>query len=59
MRWWMALLGFVVVYAVSAQTGEKTDWSADEAVLRDQRLPTKGLELLQILRDRTPSADTI
>jgi hypothetical protein len=59
MRWWMALLGFVVVYAVSAQTGEKTDWSADEAVLRDQRLPTKGPELLQILRDRTPSADTI
>jgi hypothetical protein len=59
MRWWMALFGSLVAYAVLAQTAEKTDRSADEAVLRDQRLPTKGPALLQILRDRTPSADTI
>ena len=59
MRWWMALLGYLVAYAVSAQTVGKTDWSADEAVLRDQHLPTKGPALLQILRDRTPSADAI
>jgi hypothetical protein len=59
MRWGMAILGILVSSAVHAQTVSENDWAADEAVLREQRLPTKGPELLQILRDRTPSADTI
>src|SRR5712692_11589267 len=34
MRWWMALLGFLVASAISAQVAQKSDLSADEAVLR-------------------------
>lgn len=41
-----------------AQSGGDSDWAADEAVLREQKLPTKGADLLQILRDRTPSLQT-
>jgi hypothetical protein len=59
MRWWMALCSFVAASVVFAQTGRENDLSADEAVLRQMRLPTKGAELLQILRDRTPKPDTI
>lgn len=58
MRWSMAILGFFIASTAVAQTNEG-DREADEAILREQRLPTKGVELLQILRDRTPSEDTI
>ena len=59
MRWSMAMLGLLIASAAVAQTTNESDREADEAVLREQRLPTKGVELLQILRDRTPSDDTI
>ncbi len=53
---WMLAFTLVVAPTAFAQTD---DYSADEAVLRGQRLPTQGTELLQILRARTPRADTI
>lgn len=56
MRWWLITLTLMVAPAVHAQSDE---YAADEAVLRDLRLPTKGVELLQILRDRTPRPETI
>ena len=59
MRWGMAIFGILIASAVHAQSVSENEWAADEAVLREQRLPTKGPELLQILRDRTPSAETI
>lgn len=59
MRWSMAALGCLVACAAHAQPAPDAERAADEAVLREQRLPTKGPELLQILRDRTPSEQTI
>lgn len=53
------LLGIFVATVAAAQPAGENEWSADEAVLREQRLPTKGPDLLQILRDRTPKSDTI
>lgn len=55
----LVLLGLFVASAAAAQTPGDSECSAAEAVLRDQRLPNKGPELLQVLRDRTPSANTV
>jgi HEAT repeat protein len=57
MRWRFAMLGLLAASSVNAQDGNN-DWAADEAILREQKLPTKGAELLQILRERTPSPET-
>ncbi|MSQ94505.1 MAG: hypothetical protein EXR98_08105 [Gemmataceae bacterium] len=56
MRWWLIAFILVIAPAAYAQTDE---YAADETVLREQRLPTKGPDLLQIFRDRTPKPDTI
>jgi hypothetical protein len=58
MRRRLAILALLVASSVSAQSGGENDWAADEAILRDQKLPTKGPELLQTLRERTPSPQT-
>ena len=58
MCWRLAMLGLLVAISAQAQSGGDSDWAADEAVLREQKLPTKGADLLQILRDRTPSLQT-
>jgi hypothetical protein len=58
MRWRLAMLALLVASSAHAQSAGDSDWSADEAVLREQKLPTKGPELLQILRERTPSTQT-
>ena len=57
MRWWLAT--FVLLLASAAHAQTESDYSSDEAVLREQNLPTKGAELLPILRGRIPSVDTI
>ncbi len=58
MCWRLAILGLLMASSAPAQSGGDKDWAADEAVLREQKLPTKGTELLQILRERTPSPQT-
>ncbi len=58
MRWRLAILALFVASSAHAQSAGDNDWSADEAVLREQKLPTNGPALLQILRERTPSPQT-
>lgn len=58
MRVRLVILGLLIASSASAQEGGANDWAADEAVLREQKLPTKGAELLEILRQRTPSPRT-
>ena len=41
------------------QSGADGDWTGEEAVLREQKLPTKGADLLRILRERTPTPHTV
>jgi hypothetical protein len=59
MRWSIAMLGLFIAPVAFAQPAKDSEREADEAILREQRLPTSGAELLQILRDLTPAADTI
>src|ERR1700722_1581571 len=59
MRLWMVMLGFLITSCAMAQTGNEAERAADEAVLRELQLPTKGPELLQILRERTPTAEAV
>lgn len=59
MRFVIAIIGCLHATSVLAQPTPDVERAADEAVLRDHKLPTKGPELLNILRDHTPSADGI
>jgi len=60
MRWRHLLLAFSIASpAIAQSTPNESEWTADETLLREQKLPTKGKGLLQILRDRTPSQDVI
>lgn len=52
MRWRLAT--FALVLASAARAQENADLAGDEAVLREQNLPTKGADVLRIFRDRTP-----
>lgn len=61
MRWYLSLFALPVSVLLYAQTPpvEPPDWSYEESVLRGMNLPTKGSDLLRILRDRTPKEDTV
>jgi hypothetical protein len=59
MRWSIAVLGLFIAPVAFAQPARDSEREAYEAILREQRLPTSGAHLLQILRDRPPSPDTI
>lgn len=58
MRWRLTFLALILAPSVRAQGAGDNEYAADEAILREQNLPTKGAELLQILRERTPKAQT-
>src|SRR5437763_20129 len=57
MRWRSATFGLLVASTAWAQPAGDSERAADEGVLREQNLPTKGADLLQIFRDRTPSSE--
>ena len=59
MRWRILLLSLFVTTPTLAQSANEIDWASDESLLREQKLPTKGAGLAQILRDRTPSPEVI
>ncbi len=49
----------VTARAVQAQPMPDTDYAADEAILRSQNLPTKGVPLVDALKKRIPSPEVI
>src|SRR4051812_43352390 len=55
MRWRLSLLCLMFASPALAQGPAESELAADEALLRDAKLPTKGAALLQTLRDRTPT----
>ena len=59
MRWSIVVLGLFIAPVAFAQTAKDNERDADEATLREQKLPTNGADLLKILRDRTPAPDLI
>jgi hypothetical protein len=59
MPWRCLLMCLIVAAPVLAQTPRDSEWASDEALLREQKLPSKGKGLVQILRDRTPSPEVI
>ena len=59
MRWRLTLLALLIAAPLLAQSPGNSEWADDEAVLAAGRLPTKGPELLSILRMRIPKADSI
>lgn len=59
MRWRLMILGFILAAGALAQAPTEHDYSADETLLRNQGLPTKGDGLLRVLRDRTPSKEIL
>ncbi len=59
MRFCIIALGFLVTASAFTQTPTEIDYAYDESVLKGQGLPTKGPELLRVLRDRTPSPEVI
>ena len=59
MRWSLAVAGIFVASIAVAQTVDDHERDFDEAVLRARGLPTKGPDLLKILRDHTPTEETV
>ncbi|MBI1831678.1 MAG: hypothetical protein HYR84_09535 [Planctomycetes bacterium] len=59
MRFFIGMIGSLFASPAMAQPATELERAADEAILRDHKLPTRGPQLLQILRDHTPSADAV
>ncbi len=49
----------LIAQSICAQPRTDADYAADEATLRSQNLPTKGEQLLEILKKRIPSETVI
>ena len=57
MRWRLSIITLLLASPVFAQGTAANPFAADEALLRGSKLPVKGADLLQTIRDRTPSPD--